>query len=169
MNLKSGMNSGEIFRELRANPDTWAALAGAAGETSITLVYGAKDVEHNNARCLAEFLNARGAPKARKKPFGRAATSGMNLVHRWLCNSALWQARVEERIIPWALAELELGKKVLEIGPGPGYDGCAAPTYRRFDLYRDRVYICRFARAANGGQECDRAVRRWRRRAAGER
>ena len=44
----------------------------------------------------------------------------MNLVHRWLCNSALWQARVEERIIPWALAELELGKKVLEIGPGPG-------------------------------------------------
>jgi len=61
------------FAELRANPDAWAALAGAAGKTSITLVYGAKDPEHNNAVALAEFLNERGAPKARKKPFGRAA------------------------------------------------------------------------------------------------
>lgn len=44
----------------------------------------------------------------------------MNLVHRWLCNSAPWRRAVEKRILPWALAELTLGAKVLEIGSGPG-------------------------------------------------
>ena len=44
----------------------------------------------------------------------------MNLVHRWICNSGPWRTTVEKRIIPWALAELDLGTKVLEIGPGPG-------------------------------------------------
>lgn len=44
----------------------------------------------------------------------------MNMVHRWLCNSARWKTAVEERILPWALEGLELGTKVLEIGPGPG-------------------------------------------------
>jgi ubiquinone/menaquinone biosynthesis C-methylase UbiE len=44
----------------------------------------------------------------------------MNLVHRWLCNSALWRTAVEDRILPWTLAGLDLGTQVLEIGPGPG-------------------------------------------------
>jgi uncharacterized protein YeaO (DUF488 family) len=44
------------FAELKANPDAWAVLAQAAKKRSITLVYGAKDAEHNNAVALAEFL-----------------------------------------------------------------------------------------------------------------
>ena len=44
----------------------------------------------------------------------------MNLIHRWICNSKPWQSAVEKRMIPWALTELDLGAKVLEIGPGPG-------------------------------------------------
>ncbi len=44
----------------------------------------------------------------------------MNLVHRWLCGSGYWQTTVEKRILPYALEGLEIGTKVLEIGPGPG-------------------------------------------------
>lgn len=43
----------------------------------------------------------------------------MNLVHRWLCRSAGWQKTLNERV-PWALAGLDLGEDVLEVGPGPG-------------------------------------------------
>ena len=46
----------KYFAELKAHPDAWAALAKAAKKRSITLVYGAKDAEHNNAVALAEFL-----------------------------------------------------------------------------------------------------------------
>ena len=44
----------------------------------------------------------------------------MNLLHRWLCRSAYWRAKVEERILPWALDGVGLQGSVLEIGPGPG-------------------------------------------------
>ena len=44
----------------------------------------------------------------------------MNLAHRWLCNSRMWRKAVQTHIVPWALENVELGAKVLEIGPGPG-------------------------------------------------
>ncbi|HLI29755.1 MAG TPA: class I SAM-dependent methyltransferase [Terriglobia bacterium] len=44
----------------------------------------------------------------------------MNLAHRLLCNSGVWRKAVETRILPWTLEGVELGTKVLEIGPGPG-------------------------------------------------
>lgn len=44
----------------------------------------------------------------------------MNLAHRWLCRSAWWKRTVEEQILPWALAGVDLGANVLEVGPGPG-------------------------------------------------
>ena len=44
----------------------------------------------------------------------------MNLLHRWLCRSAGWQKVLDERVLPWALAGVELGQAVLEVGPGPG-------------------------------------------------
>jgi SAM-dependent methyltransferase len=44
----------------------------------------------------------------------------MNLVHRWLCSSSLWRKQVRDSVLPWTLQDLELGPKVLEIGPGPG-------------------------------------------------
>jgi SAM-dependent methyltransferase len=44
----------------------------------------------------------------------------LNLVHRWLCRSGGWKKTLDERILPWALAGVELGNDVLEVGPGPG-------------------------------------------------
>ena len=43
----------------------------------------------------------------------------MNAYHRWLCQSASWQASLRQ-LLPWALEEVDLGDHVLELGPGPG-------------------------------------------------
>jgi ubiquinone/menaquinone biosynthesis C-methylase UbiE len=44
----------------------------------------------------------------------------MNRLHRWYCRSAHWRRTVKNRLLPWALAGVDLGDDVLEIGPGPG-------------------------------------------------
>ncbi|MGH4028165.1 class I SAM-dependent methyltransferase [Actinomycetota bacterium Odt1-20B] len=44
----------------------------------------------------------------------------MNRVHRKLCSSEEWAQAVEERLLPWALEEVELGDDLLEVGPGYG-------------------------------------------------
>jgi SAM-dependent methyltransferase len=44
----------------------------------------------------------------------------MNTFHRWYCRTGHWRRTVEERLLPWALAGVDLGPDVLEIGPGPG-------------------------------------------------
>lgn len=44
----------------------------------------------------------------------------MNRAHRRLCSSAKWARTVEERLLPWALQDVELGPDVLEVGPGYG-------------------------------------------------
>ena len=51
------------FAELDAKPDSWVELVDAARKSAITLVYGARDPEHNNAAALAEYLNAKAAPR----------------------------------------------------------------------------------------------------------
>lgn len=43
----------------------------------------------------------------------------MNRFHHWYCGTERWRKTVEQRI-PWALGGVELGKNVLELGPGPG-------------------------------------------------
>jgi ubiquinone/menaquinone biosynthesis C-methylase UbiE len=43
----------------------------------------------------------------------------MNRLHRWLCRSNRWRKTVAQRL-PWAIAGIDLGPNVLEIGPGPG-------------------------------------------------
>ena len=43
--------------ELKHNPDQMALLKKAVGNGSATLVYGAKDEEHNQAKVLQELLN----------------------------------------------------------------------------------------------------------------
>ncbi len=45
---------------------------------------------------------------------------GMNLCHRWCCNSDRWAKEVEDHLLPWVLADVELGDNTLEIGPGYG-------------------------------------------------
>jgi SAM-dependent methyltransferase len=44
----------------------------------------------------------------------------MNWYHRHSCSSALWRRRIERDLLPWTLANVDLGDDVLEIGPGPG-------------------------------------------------
>ncbi|GHJ43585.1 hypothetical protein Cs7R123_09270 [Catellatospora sp. TT07R-123] len=44
----------------------------------------------------------------------------MNRIHHRICQSADWFAKVEQQTLPWALDGLDLGSKVLEIGPGFG-------------------------------------------------
>lgn len=44
----------------------------------------------------------------------------MNWFHRQVCGSGRWRRRLEKDLLPWALAGVELGDEVLEVGPGPG-------------------------------------------------
>ena len=44
----------------------------------------------------------------------------MNLVHRLCCSSNYWARTVEQKLLPWALRDVDLGDNTLEIGPGYG-------------------------------------------------
>ncbi|BBU23024.1 class I SAM-dependent methyltransferase [Mycobacterium xenopi] len=44
----------------------------------------------------------------------------MNLCHRVCCSSNRYFKAVENRLLPWVLADVDLGDDVLEIGPGYG-------------------------------------------------
>lgn len=44
----------------------------------------------------------------------------MNLLHRRRCSSAGWEQAVADELLPWALQDVELGARTLEIGPGYG-------------------------------------------------
>lgn len=47
------------FAELDQKPETWQPLLEAAKEGDITLVFSARDEEHNNAVALKSFLEKR--------------------------------------------------------------------------------------------------------------
>jgi ubiquinone/menaquinone biosynthesis C-methylase UbiE len=44
----------------------------------------------------------------------------VNRIHNRICSSARWRRRVEQELVPWGLEGLELGERVLEVGPGFG-------------------------------------------------
>ena len=44
----------------------------------------------------------------------------MNRVHQWICRSGYWRNAVAGGLLPWALAGVDLGAEVLELGPGYG-------------------------------------------------
>jgi len=44
------------FAELDARPEAWRPILEAARRGNVTLLYGARDVEHNNAVALKEYL-----------------------------------------------------------------------------------------------------------------
>lgn len=44
----------------------------------------------------------------------------MNRYHRWYCRSDRWGERVRGDLLPWVLDGVDLGRLVLEVGPGPG-------------------------------------------------
>jgi uncharacterized protein YeaO (DUF488 family) len=45
------------FAELDKKPETWRPLQEAAQRGDVTLLYGARDEEHNNAVALARYLD----------------------------------------------------------------------------------------------------------------
>ncbi len=45
--------------ELKANPDAWKPILEAAKHGHVTLLYSARDTEHNSALLLQEFLEER--------------------------------------------------------------------------------------------------------------
>lgn len=49
----------KYFKELAANGDVVAELKACVKQGKVTLVYAAKDEEHNNAVALAEYLAKR--------------------------------------------------------------------------------------------------------------
>ena len=53
----------------------------------------------------------------------------MNQGHRELCASEDWFGYLRDELVPWMLGDRDLGKRALEIGPGPG---------RSTDLLRSR-------------------------------
>jgi len=82
----------------------------------------------------------------------------MNLCHRVFCSSHRYFKSVEDTLLPWVLADVDLGDNVLEIGPGYGANIRVlidrAPHYtaveidqtmaeRLHDTYSDRARIIR--------------------------
>ncbi len=59
------------FHELRKNDDVVNLLRGKVNGGNLTLVYGARDQEHNNAVALAEFIR-----RTAKHPGRRNASRG---------------------------------------------------------------------------------------------
>ncbi|MFP5232775.1 MAG: DUF488 domain-containing protein [Acidobacteriota bacterium] len=47
------------FRELEQHPEAWEPLLARVRSSRVTLVYSARDTEHNNAVALKEFLEKR--------------------------------------------------------------------------------------------------------------
>ena len=55
------------FAELDQQPETWEPLLEMAREKDITLVFSARDIEHNNAVALKSYLEKQLTRKTRRK------------------------------------------------------------------------------------------------------
>ena len=87
-----------------------AALAGALGIDA-----GARQRQGDPGRGDGVRRPGRGGGGARDR-YGQR----MNWIHNLICSSDWWRGRVEQKLVPWGLAGVELGDGVLEIGPGFG-------------------------------------------------
>lgn len=52
----------------------------------------------------------------------------MNAFEKWFCGSAVWRWMTRRQILPWVIADANLGDHVLELGAGPG---AGTPELRR--------------------------------------
>ena len=48
------------FKELDNNPEAWGPIVASARHGTVTLVYSARDSEHNNAVALKQYMDAHG-------------------------------------------------------------------------------------------------------------
>jgi SAM-dependent methyltransferase len=44
----------------------------------------------------------------------------MNALENWFCSTSFWRNLTERKLLPWILADAQLGEHILEIGAGPG-------------------------------------------------
>ncbi len=49
----------KYYEQLDHNPSAWEPILDAARKHTITLLYAAKDTEHNEAQALAEYLSSK--------------------------------------------------------------------------------------------------------------
>ncbi|MDP2730539.1 MAG: DUF488 domain-containing protein [Dehalococcoidales bacterium] len=47
------------FAELDSKPETWHSILGTALKSNVTLLYSARETEHNNAVALKDYLEER--------------------------------------------------------------------------------------------------------------
>ena len=62
-------------KELSANADAWAPLLDAATRGTVTLLYSARDTEHNGARVLREYLTERAR---KRRPTAKPGQRGVS-------------------------------------------------------------------------------------------
>jgi ubiquinone/menaquinone biosynthesis C-methylase UbiE len=81
----------------------------------------------------------------------------MNAIHNRLCSSRWWARRVEQKLVPWGLEEVELGDEVLEIGPGFGATThlLARLTGRLTVVELDQGYCARLRSVLDGSVTVD--------------
>ena len=61
------------FAELDKKPETWQSLAQAASRGKVTLLYGARDTEHNNAVALKTYVEKHLGKRRIRRPAALAA------------------------------------------------------------------------------------------------
>ena len=75
----------------------------------------------------------------------------MNALENWFCSSSFWRRTTEQRLLPWILADVQLGEHVLEIGAGAG--AATAELLRRAprvtSLEYDHALAARIGQPAN--------------------
>lgn len=75
----------------------------------------------------------------------------MNRVHNIVCSSRWWSRTVKRELLPWALAQVDLGDEVLEFGPGFGATTrVIAGMPARLDVLELDEDYCRSLRAEFG-------------------
>ena len=55
------------FRELGSQPEAWQPIMSAARRGRVTLVYSSRDMQHNNAVALQQFLRRKARQRVRSK------------------------------------------------------------------------------------------------------
>jgi SAM-dependent methyltransferase len=44
----------------------------------------------------------------------------VNALENWFCSTSFWRWMTQQKLLPWLLADMDLGDHVLELGSGPG-------------------------------------------------
>ena len=79
----------------------------------------------------------------------------MNYAHALICSSGWWARTVERELLPWGLAGVDVGDRVLEIGPGFGATTKVLARRARSltALELDPRYCARLRRGLSAGVE----------------